>query len=115
MATEMTGAAGPGRGVRMSRLREREGGAAAAAGEDMETVSRSLGMTAAGLSGRRDTFLAAGEASLARRPTGGKVLGSERPNARLGGVLLEREVLEAKNAALEVRGPGPPARRGPRA
>lgn len=81
----------------------------------METVSRSLGMTAASLSGRRDPFLAAGEASLARRPTSGEVLGSERPNARLGGVLLEREVLEAKNAALEVRGPGPLARRSPRA
>ena len=83
-------------------------------GEDMETVSRSLGMTAASLSGRRDTVLAAGEASLARRPTSGEVLGSERPNARLGGVLLEWEVLEAKNAALEVRGPGPLARRRPR-
>ena len=58
-------------------------------GEDMETVSPSLGMTAASLSGRRDTFLAAREASLARRPTGGEVLGRERPNARLGGVLLD--------------------------
>ena len=84
-------------------------------GEDMETVSRPHGMAAANLSGRRDTFLAAGEASLARRPTSGEVLGSERPNARLGGMLLEWEVLEAKNAALEVRGPCPPARRRPRA
>ena len=84
-------------------------------GGDMETVSRPHGMTAASLSGRRNTFLAAREASMARGPTGGEVLGSERPNARLGGVLLEREVLEAKNAALEVRGPGPPARRRPRA
>jgi hypothetical protein len=31
-------------------------------GEDLETVSRSLGVTAATLSGWRDAFLAAGEA-----------------------------------------------------
>ncbi len=85
----MKGAAGPGRGVRMSRRRKREAVLRLPRGEDMETVSRSLGMPAASLSGRRDTFLAAGEASLARRPTSGEVLGSERPNARLGGVLLE--------------------------
>ena len=84
-------------------------------GEGMETVSRPHGMTAASLSGRRDTSLAAREASLARGPTGGEALESERPNARLGGMPLEREVLEAKNAALEARGPGPLDRRRPRA
>ena len=47
-------------------------------GEDLETVSRSLGVTAAALTGWRDAFLAAGEASLARRPTGGEDLESER-------------------------------------
>ena len=33
-------------------------------GEDLETVSRSLGVTAATLSGWREAFLAAGEAAL---------------------------------------------------
>lgn len=37
-------------------------------GEDLELVSRELGVTAADLSGWRDEFLAAGEASLKCRP-----------------------------------------------
>jgi hypothetical protein len=37
-------------------------------GEDLETVSRRLGVTAATLSGGRDAFLAAGEAALATKP-----------------------------------------------
>jgi transposase len=46
-------------------------------GEDLETVARSLGVTAATLSGWRDAFLAAGEASLATKPTSG---GNRRMN-----------------------------------
>ncbi len=80
-------------------------------GEDLDTLSRELGVVAATLSGWRDAFLAAGEASLASRPTDGEVLESERLKARLGEMLLERELLEAKIAALEARGPGPLARR----
>ena len=64
---------------------------------------------AATLSGWRDAFLAAGEASLAARPTAGEELESERLKARLGEMLLERELLEAKVAALE--GGRPLARR----
>src|SRR4051812_6478390 len=45
------------------------------------------------------------EASLAIRPTGGEALESERLKARLGEILLERELLEAKIAALEARDP----------
>ena len=48
------------------------------------------------------------------RPTGGEALESARLKARLGEMLLERELLEAKIAALEARGPGPLARRRPR-
>ena len=59
----------------------------------------------------REAFLAAGEASLATRPTDGEVLESERLKARLGEMLLERELLEAKIAALEVRDPRPLPRR----
>jgi hypothetical protein len=50
-------------------------------------------VTAATLSGWRDAFLAAGEASLATRPTDGQVLESDRLKARLGEMLLERELL----------------------
>ena len=95
----------------MSRRRKRDAALRLLRGEDLETVSRSLGVTAAALSGWRDAFLAAGEASLARRPTHGETLESERLEARLGEMLLERELLEAKIAALEARGAGPLARR----
>ena len=106
-----SGAAAPGRGGRMSRQRKRDAVLRLLRGEDLETVSRSLGVTAAALTGWRDAFLAAGEASLASRPTGGEDLESERLKARLGEMLLERELLEAKIAALEARDPGPLARR----
>jgi transposase len=114
MTTEMTSAAGPGRGGRMSRGRKRDAVLRLLRGEDLETVSRSLGVTAATLSAWRDSFLAAGEARLASRPTDGEELESERLKARLGEMPLERELLEAKVAALEVRAPGPLVRRRPR-
>ena len=52
MAIETTGAAGPGRGGRMSRQRKRDAVLRLLRGEDLETVSRSLGVTAATLSAR---------------------------------------------------------------
>jgi transposase len=70
---------------------------------------RALGVTAATLSGWRDAFLAAGEASLSSRPAAGEELESERLKARLGEMLLREELLEAKIAALE--GGRPLARR----
>ena len=112
MADETTGAAGPGRGGRMSRRRKRDAVLRLLRGEDLETVSRGLGVTAATLTAWRDAFLAAGEASLATRPADGEDLESERLKARLGEMLLERELLEAKIAALE--GGRPLARRKPR-
>ena len=102
-----TDGAGLGRGGWMSRQRKREAVLRLLRGEDLELVSRSLGVTAATLSGWRDSFLAAGEASLAARPTDGEALESDRLKARLGEMLLERELLEAKIAALEARDPRP--------
>jgi transposase len=101
----------PGRGGRMSRQRKREAVLRLLRGEDLELVSRSLGVTAVTLSSWRDAFLAAGEASLATRPTDGEALESARLKARLGEMLLERELLEAKIAALEARDPRPLTRR----
>jgi hypothetical protein len=48
---------------------------------------------------------------LATRSTDGEAFENERLKAKLGEMLLERELLEAKIAALEARGPGPLARR----
>jgi transposase len=118
MTTETTADASGvclGRGGRMSRQRKREAVLRLLRGEDLELVSRSLGVTAATLSGWREAFLAAGEASLATRPTNGEALESDRLKARLGEMLLERELLEAKIAALEARDPRPlPPRRSRR-
>jgi transposase len=54
---------GLGRGGRMSAGRERAAVLRPVRGEDLELVSRELGVTAARLSQWRDTFLAAGEAA----------------------------------------------------
>jgi transposase len=101
MVAETTSSAGLGRGGRMSRGRKRDAVLRLLRGEDLETVSRSLGVTAATLTSWRDAFLAAGEASLATRPADGEELESGRLKARLGEMLLKQELLEAKIAALE--------------
>jgi transposase-like protein len=80
-------------------------------GEDLETVSRGLGVTAATLSEWRDAFLAAGEAALTTRHGSGEELESDRLKARLGQALIERDLLVEKIAVLE--GGRPLARRRP--
>src|SRR3954468_6501075 len=107
--TTASGGVGLGRGGRMSRQRKRDAVVRLLRGEDLEILSRALGVTAATLTGWRDTFVAAGEASLATRPTDGEALETERLKAKLGEMLLERELLDAKIAALEAKAPfGPP-------
>ena len=107
MTAEMTGVdgVGPGRGGRMSRQRKIAAVLRLLRGEDLETVSRALGVTAATLSGWRDAFLAAGEAALATRPGTGEELASERLKAKLGEALIERDLLAEKIAALEAGRP----------
>jgi transposase len=109
MTTDKSNSAGPGRGGRMSRQRKRDAVLRLLRGEDLDTVSRSLGIIAATLSGWRDAFLASGEAGLAAKPVDGEEPESDRLKARLGEMLLERELLEQKIAVLE--GNGPLARR----
>jgi transposase len=101
MTTQQMDTVGAGRGGRMSRQRKREAVLRLLRGEDLEMVSRSLGVTAATLSGWRDAFLDGGEASLATKPTNGEERESDRLKARLGEMLLERELLERKIALLE--------------
>ena len=104
---------GLGRSGRMSRARKREAVLRLLRGEDLETVSRALGVTAATLSGWRDAFLAAGEAALATRPGSGEELESGRLRAKLGEALIERELLVEKVAALEAGRPLARGRRKP--
>jgi hypothetical protein len=65
------------------------------------------------LSTWRDAFLAAGEASLATRPTQGEEIETKRLKAKLGEMLLERELLDTKIAALEANRPLRPRRSRP--
>jgi len=74
-------------------------------GEDLELVSRSLGVTAAALTGWRDAFLAAGEAALTTKLATGEELESDRLKARLGAALIERDLLNEKIALLEAGRP----------
>jgi transposase-like protein len=107
-----SGGAAPGRGGRMSRQRKIAAVLRLLRGEDLETVSRSLGVTAATLSGWRDAFLAAGEASLATQSTSGEELASNRLKAKLGAALSERDLLQEKIAILAAN--RPLARRRPK-
>ena len=72
--TTASGGVGLGRGGRMSRQRKRDAVLRLLRGEDLEILSRALGATAATLTGWHDTFVAAGEASLATRSTDGEAL-----------------------------------------
>src|SRR5215831_10966259 len=90
MTTEKTDAVGAGRGGRMSRQRKTAAVLRLLRGDDLETVSRALGVTAATLTTWRDWFLAAGEAALASRPTAGSTLESERAEVASGDVVENR-------------------------
>src|ERR687886_1738414 len=100
-----SGAVGLGRGGRMSRQRKSAVVLRLLRGEDLETVSRELGVTAATLTGWHDAFLAGGEAALASRAVTGEELESERLKAKLGAALIERDLLNEKIALLEAGRP----------
>ena len=108
-----SGAAALGRGGRMSRQRKTAVVLRLLRGEDLETVSRELGVTAATITGWRDAFLAAGEAALTTRPATGEELESERLKVRLGAALIERDLLHEKIAILEADRPFARRRRKP--
>jgi transposase len=102
-----------GRGGRMSRQRKTAAVLRLLRGEDLETVSRELGVTAATLTGWHDAFLAGGEAALMTRAATGEELESERLKAKLGAALIERDLLNEKIALLEAGRPFARKRRQP--
>ena len=97
---------------RMSARRKQETVLRLLRGEDLELVSRELGVTAAELSGWREQFLAAGEASLKSRPADARDAEIDRLQAKVGEPTMTAELLEAKIERLEAR--RPLARRRPR-
>ena len=101
----------PGHRRRMS-ARRKEAVLRLLRGEDLELLSRELGVTAAELSGWRDQFLAAGESSLKSRPADARDAEIDRLQAKVGELTMATELLEAKIERLE--GHRPLARRRPR-
>jgi transposase len=74
-------------------------------GEDLELVSRELGVTGAELSAWRAAFLAAGEASLKTRPADGRDLEIDRLKAKVGDLTMANELLATKIEYLEAGRP----------
>ena len=74
-------------------------------GEDLESVSRELGITAAWASQWRDQFLAAGQAGLKSRAPDARDEEPQRLYAKVGELLRENELLYAKVDHLEAGGP----------
>jgi transposase len=70
-------------------------------GEDLELVSRELGVMASELTAWRDAFLAAGEGSLKTRRADGQELEIGRLKAKVGELTMTTELLEAKIERLE--------------
>ena len=94
-------AVGRGRGGRMSRQRKTAAVLRLLRGEDLEAVSRSLGVTASTVSGWLDAFLAGGEAALATKPVTAEALEADRLKAKVGELTIEGELLREKIARLE--------------
>jgi transposase-like protein len=90
---------------RMSARRKQEAVLRLLRGEDLELVSRDLALTAAELSGWRDQFLAAGEASLKSRPADVRDAEIGRLQAKVGELTMTTELLEAKIERLETHRP----------
>ena len=98
-------AAGRGRGGRFSAGRKREVVMRLLRGEDLESVSRAVGITAARASHGRAQFLAAGQAGLKSRATDARDDDHRRLQAKIGELLMETELLYAKVDQLEASGP----------
>jgi len=86
---------------RMSAKRKQSAVLRLLRGEDLDLVSRELGVTAAELSGWRDAFLAAGEASLKSRALDSRDVENSRLKEKVGELTMTRELLETKIERLE--------------
>src|SRR5512144_2312072 len=80
-------------------------------GEDLDTLSRELGVTAATLSAWRDAFLDGGNAALKSRPTDDRDEVIARLQAKVGQLTMDNELLGQKCQHLETGRPFAPSRR----
>jgi hypothetical protein len=95
---------------RMSAPRKQEAVLRLLRGEDLELVSRQLGVTAAERSGWRDQFLGGGEASLKSRPADAREAEIGRLKEKVGELTMANELLQAKIERLETGRPLAPRR-----
>src|SRR5829696_10228261 len=109
--TEVTKQApGLGRGGRMSRQRKLKAVLRLLRGEDLELLSRELGVTAATLSAWRDDFLAAGQAALKSRPADERDDEIARLRAKVGELTMDNELLRERAQRAETGAPFGPRR-----
>lgn len=95
----------PVRERRMTARREQEAVLRVLRGEPLETVARELQVTAAALSGWRDAFFEAGEASLKARPEDDRDARSAQLQAKLGEVTMDNELLQERIERMEAGRP----------
>jgi Helix-turn-helix domain len=100
----------PGPRRRMSARRKQDAVLRLLRGEDLELLSRELGVTAAELSGWREAFLAGGEASLKTRPADARDAEIGRLKEKVGDLTMANELLAAKSERLETARPLAPRR-----
>ena len=74
-------------------------------GEDLETLSRRNGVTAATISGGRDVFLAGGEAGLKSRETDANDEEKQRLRSVVADLAMDNELLKAKIRQMEQNRP----------
>ena len=104
---------GPGQGnKRFSARRKVESVLRLLRGEDLELVSRELGVTAARLSRWREQLLRAGQAVLKKRPQDARDEEIARLQQKLGEVTRANELLQKKIEHLEDGRPLPRRRSG---
>ena len=100
----------PGHRRRMSARRKQDAVLRLPRGESLELLSRELGVTAAELSGWREAFLAAGEASLKSRSADARDAAIGRLKEKVGDLTMATELLAAKIERLETARPLAPRR-----
>ena len=89
------------KGGRFSARRKQEAVLRLLRGEDLEVVSRELGVTAAAVSGWREQFLVAGELTLLSRARDERDEQIARLKAKVGEITMDNELLESKIERLE--------------
>src|SRR5919205_3542845 len=82
-------------------------------GEDLDALSRELGVTAATIAGWRDQFLAGGQAGLASRPGDERDEEIARLRAKVGEITMANELLLERARRAEANHPFGPRRSKP--